>query len=154
MGSTCTCFNSTDKSTNETNIFTNNLRKKINWYNINIIKFKEQKINNNPISLGKLIKIQTLIRGRLIRKKYAIKNTYRTKETESYFYNFRDNNSDKRSINIGSDMINSGGFISNGATLNKNRNQKSLNLNRALKQTSAESAEKIKIDLQNIVRKK
>ena len=51
-------------------------------------------------------------------------------------------------------MINSGGFISNGATLNKNRNQKSLNLNRALKQTSAESAEKIKNYLQDIVRKK
>ena len=49
-------------------------------------------------------------------------------------------------------MINGNGFISKGANSIINRNSKSLNLNGALKQTSTESEEKTKIDLQNIVR--
>ena len=42
MGSTCTCFNSSDKLTSETNIFSNNTGKNI--ININFIKIKIQKL--------------------------------------------------------------------------------------------------------------
>jgi hypothetical protein len=97
-----------------------------------------------------LIKIQSLIRGRLVRKKYINKSTYRTKETETNRYNFKDTNSDIHSINIGSDIVNGAGLLSNGAYINRNNDQRQiLNFKNALK-----SDEKAKIDLQNIVRKK
>ena len=45
MGSTCTCFNSTDKLSNETNIFTNNLGEYIYIFNIKYLnKIKNQKL--------------------------------------------------------------------------------------------------------------
>lgn len=85
-----------------------------------------------------------------MRKKFVIKSTYRTKETESYRYNIKDNNSDIRSINIGSDLINGAGLISNGGNsyLYNNRNSNFL-----YKQKSTESEEKQKLFLQNIVKK-
>ena len=56
--------------------------------------------------MTKIVKLQALIRGKSLRKKYNIKSTYRAKETETYSYNYNYNNSEIRSINIGSDIIN------------------------------------------------
>lgn len=80
-----------------------------------------------------------------------MKSAYRTRETETFRYNFKDTNSDIKSINIGSDIINVQGLLSNGANSNadRNNNRKSFNF----KQTTYESEEKTKKDLENIVRK-
>ena len=79
-----------------------------------------------------------------------MKSRYRTKESEIYLNNIKDTNSDIRSINIGSDIVNAGGILSNGATSNRNYNYK---MNTPFKQTTTESEDKPKKDLQNIVRK-
>ena len=102
-------------------------------------------MNNNPSLIIKIIKIQAIIRGRLVRKILSNKG----KESDSYRYNFKDNNSDIHSINIGSDIPNGGGLISNGANsiIYNNRN-----INTPFKQITTESEDKQKSFLQNIVK--
>ena len=70
-----------------------------------------------------------------------MKSPYRTRETETFRYNFKDTNSDIKSINIGSDIINVQGLLSNGANSNadRNNNRKSFNF----KQTTYESVRSI-----------
>ena len=79
-----------------------------------------------------------------------MKSPHRTKESDIYRNNMKDTNSDIRSINIGSDLINAGGLLSNGANSNRNYNYK---INTPFKQITTESEDKPKKDLQNIVRK-
>lgn len=102
--------------------------------------------------MTKIIKLQALIRGKLLRKKYNIKSTYRAKETETYRYNYKDNNSEIRSINIGSDIINGAG-LSNGGNSNRHKyNQRPINFS-SYKANSSDPKEKTNVILQNIVRK-
>ena len=72
------------------------------------------------------------------------------KKKDSYRYNFKDNKSDIHSINIGSDIVNDGGIISNGANsiLYTNRN-----INTPFNQNTTDSEEKKKLLLQIIVKK-
>ena len=114
-------------------------------------KIKESRINADPSFMKKVIKIQAFIRRFLIRKKFLLKSPYRTKETEENKY-YKDNGSEIRSINIGSDIMNGGG-VSNGAYSSRYNNQRAANLNLQLKQTSTGSDDKGRITLKDIVRK-
>ena len=82
-----------------------------------------------------------------------MKSPYRTKESETYHYNFKETNSDARSINIGSDIINAAGLLSNGANSNRNYSKNAFNINTPFKNTTTESEEKTKIVLKDIVSK-
>ena len=99
--------------------------------------------------MKKLIFLQSLVRGRQVRKKYGI---FKTKETNASIFNFKDTYSDNRSINIGTDIINDAG-LSNGANSNTYK-KKSINFNSPFNKLTNDSNYKNNIILQDIVRKK
>ena len=84
-----------------------------------------------------------MIRGRLTRKKFFVNYPYRTRDSESKSNSVKMNNLD---------MINGAGVRSNGAYSNRNTNKRENNLNTSRK-TISESEEKIKKNLEEIVRK-
>ena len=99
--------------------------------------------------MKKLIFLQSLVRGRQVRKKYGI---FKTKETNASIFNFKDTYSDNRSINIGTDIINDAG-LSNGANSNTYK-KKSITFNSPFNKLTNDSNYKNNIILQDIVRKK
>ena len=111
---------------------------------------KVSRIKNDPSLLNKILKLQAILRGRLIRKKYGIKDNYKFKETNASIFNFKDTYSDNRSINIGSDIINGAGLSNGGST--KHHNQKIINLKRNFNRINEETRDKTKMSIQNIVR--
>ena len=102
--------------------------------------------------MTKIVKLQALIRGKSLRKKYNIKSTYRAKETETYSYNYNYNNSEIRSINIGSDIINGAGLSNGGNSTQHKNNQRPINFS-SYKVNASDPIEKTNVILQNIVRK-
>lgn len=99
--------------------------------------------------------MQAIVRGRLIRKKYGIKDNYRLKDTNASIFNYKDTYSDIRSINLGSDIINGAGLSNGGST--KHHNQKIINLKsnfNRVNRINEETRDKTKMSIQNIVRKK
>lgn len=99
--------------------------------------------------------MQAIVRGRLIRKKYGIKDNYRLKDTNASIFNYKDTYSDIRSINLGSDIINGAGLSNGGST--KHHNQKIINLKsnfNRVNRINEETRDKTKMSIQNIVRNK
>ena len=102
--------------------------------------------------MKKIIKLQAVIRGRLVRKKYSTKYLFAKELDIKSFNNYNNNNSEIRSINFGSDIINYGG-LSNGANSVRNYNHQRTNNFSPYRPNSSDCEEKPKITLKNIVRK-